>query len=115
MADDERGCDQPRVRLYVVGVTEPTPEPTLTDVLAAINALASKVEGVDNKSDDIALAMQAAFGHVMVEIAGVKDEVQRAEASITTRVADVQNVVRTLKGDLADHIGNPDNHHRHAA
>lgn len=38
MANPMRGCDQTPGRGYVVGVTEPTPEPTLADVLAVVNA-----------------------------------------------------------------------------
>jgi hypothetical protein len=50
----------------------------------------------------------------MTEIADVKNEVQKTEASLTERVADVQRVVRTLKSDLAGHIADP-NAHRDAA
>lgn len=39
---------------------------------------------------------QAGFAHVMADVSGVRDEVQRSEASVTARIADVQNVVRTL-------------------
>lgn len=38
MADGGRGCDQVGGLAYVVVVTEPTPEPTLADVLAVMNA-----------------------------------------------------------------------------
>lgn len=120
------GCDQRQVRLYVVGVTEATPEPTLADVLAAINALASKVEGIDNKTDDIALAMSEGFGHVMTEISGVKadvaatedrlrGEIQATEADLASRIGAVQDVLRTLKADLAAHVNDPDAHRPHAA
>jgi hypothetical protein len=108
LADDLRGCDQVQVRLYVVGVTEPAPEPTNADLMATLieqsEALAALTE-----------LMQQGFAHAMTEIAGVKDEVQRSEASLTARVADVQNVVRTLKADLSAHAADPGAHHRHAA
>lgn len=127
------GCDQPQVRLYVVGVTEPTPEPTLADVLAAITAqgevlaaLTLKVEGIDNKTDDIALAMSDGFGHVMTEISGVKadvaatedrlrGEIQATEADLASRIGAVQDVLRTLKADLAAHVNDPNAHRPHAA
>lgn len=35
-------------------MTEPTPQPTLADVLAAIGSLAVKVDGVDAKADTLA-------------------------------------------------------------
>jgi hypothetical protein len=97
-----------QVRLYVVEVTNPAPEPTNADLLAALaeqgEALAALTE-----------LMRQGFAHAMTEIAGVKDEVQRSEASLTARVADVQNVVRTLKADLSGHTADPGAHHRHAA
>jgi ABC-type transporter Mla subunit MlaD len=101
----------------------PSPEPTLADVMAAIAALAAKVDGIDNKTDDLTTATAQSFGHVMTGLAGVKadiadvkNEVQKTEASLTERVADVQRVVRTLKSDLAGHVVDPTAHpHRHAA
>lgn len=133
MADDERGCDQLQVRLYVVGVTEPTPEPTLADVLAAITAqgealaaLALKVEGIDNKTDDLTQATADGFAHVMTELAGVKSdvaasedrlrgEIRATEADLSSRIGAVQDVLRTLKADLAAHVNDPNAHRPHAA
>lgn len=111
---------------YGGSVTEPAPEPTLADVLAAVNALALKVDGIDNKTDDIALAMSDGFGHVMTEISGVKadvaaaedrlrGEIQATEADLASRIGAVQNVLRTLKADLAAHVNDPDAHRPHAA
>lgn len=116
MADDGRGCDQSQVRLYVVGVTEPTPEPTNAELLAAMNEQAAAMMALTEM-------VRQGFAHAMTEVAGVKgdvaavkNEVQRSEASITARVADVQNVVRTLKADLSGHVDDPGAHpHRHAA
>lgn len=107
-------------------MTEPQPEPTLADVLAAINALSTKVDGIDNKTDDIALAMQTGFGHVMTEIAGVKadvadtedrlrGEIRATEATLGARIEAVQQVVRSVKADLAAHVNDPDAHRPHAA
>lgn len=93
-------------------MTEAAPEPTLSDVMTFLREFS---------------------GHVMAEFAGIKadvadvrhelgavetslrDEIRAAENRLGRRIDDVQNVVRTLKADLADHIGNPANHHRHAA
>lgn len=121
------------VAVTVLVVTEPTPEPTLADVLAAIQAqgealtaLSLKVEGIDNKTDDIALAMSDGFGHVMTEISGVKadvaatedrlrGEIQATEADLASRIGAVQDVLRTLKADLAAHVNDPNAHRPHAA
>jgi hypothetical protein len=123
MANPGRTCPIKPVSGYAAKVTTPAPNPTLADVLAAVQAqgraleaLALKVDGIDNKTDDLTEFVQQGFAHAMTEIAGVRDEVQRSEASVTARIADVQNVVRTLKADLSAHIANSGAHpHRHAA
>lgn len=114
------------VAVTVLVVTEPTPEPTLADVLAAVNALALKVEGIDNKTDDLTQAAADGFAHVMTELAGVKSdvaasedrlrgEIRATEADLSSRIGAVQDVLRTLKADLAAHVNDPNAHRPHAA
>lgn len=103
----------------------PPPEPTLADVMAAIAALAAKVDGIDNKTDDLTTATAQSFGHVMTGLAGVKadiadakdelrGEIRATEASLIARIDAVQQVVRSVKADVASHVQDGP-HHRHAA
>lgn len=108
--------------MYVGEVTEPAPEPTLADVLAAVNALALKVDGIDNKTDDLTQAAADGFGHVMTEISGVKADVadlsqdlRNTEAALAGRIDSVSHALRSLKEDVARHLDDPEAHHRHAA
>lgn len=114
------------VAVTVLVVTEPTPEPTLAAVLEAIGALTAKVEGIDNKTDDLTQATADGFAHVMTELAGVKSdvaasedrlrgEIRATEADLSSRIGAVQDVLRTLKADLAAHVNDPDAHRPHAA
>jgi spermidine/putrescine-binding protein len=108
---------------YGVDVTETPDQPTLADVLAAIGALALKVEGIDNKTDDLTEATAASFGHVMTEIGGVKADVadlrtdlRNTEVALAARIDAVGHVIRTAKEDVARHLADPGAHpHRHAA
>lgn len=74
-------------------MTDPQPEPTNADLLEF---------------------MQTAFAHLTTQIAGVKDDLVHSEARLTSRIGDVQQVVQSVKADLAAH--DADGHgHRHAA
>lgn len=108
-----------------MGVTATPEQPTLADVLAAIAALAAKVDGIDSKTDDLTTATAQGFGHVMTELAGVKSdvaavkdelrgEIRATEASLIARIDAVQQVVRSVKADVASHVQDGP-HHRHAA
>lgn len=116
MANPGRTLPIKRSVAYGVLVTDPAPEPTNAELLAALNEQSAAIAALTE-------LMQQGFAHAMTEVAGVKgdvaavkNEVQRSEASITARVADVQNVVRTLKADLSGHVDDPGAHpHRHAA
>lgn len=122
MANPGRTCPIKPGPGYAADVTEPQPEPTLADVLAAINALSTKVDGIDNKTDDLIEATAAGFGHVMTEIAGVKADVgdlqqdlRNTEAALAGRIDSVSHALRSLKEDVARHLDDPDLHHGHAA
>lgn len=77
-------------------MTEPTSEPSNADLLQF---------------------MQTAFAHLTTQISGVKDDLVQSEARLTSRIGDVQQVVQSLKADLAAHVadGHDGHGHRHAA
>lgn len=82
---------------------------------------------------DLMAFMTTSFAHVMAEISGVKadvgavraeladtrdelrGEIRATEATLTARIDAVQQVVRSVKADLATHVNDPSAHHRHAA
>lgn len=112
MADDGMGCDQPQVRLYVGSVTEAPQEPTLADVMEYLKQFSGHVMAELAKTNGKLDALDAKVDAVETSL---RHEIRDSENRLGRRIDDVQNVVRTLKADLAEHIGNPDNHHRHAA
>ena len=90
---------------YREGMREETPEPSNADLLAF---------------------MQQAFAHLTTEIAAVRadvadtrdslrGEIRATEASLVSRIDAVQQVVRSVKSDIAAHVDDRDTHHRHAA
>lgn len=113
-------------------MTEPTPEPTLADVMEylkqfsghvmaefskvndrfeqvdeKIGALDTKVGALDAKVDAVDMKVDA------VETS-LRHEIRDAENRLGRKIDDVQNVVRTLKADLAGHMDDP-SAHGHAA
>lgn len=50
---------------------------------------------------DLLEAVQEAFAALSKQIAGLADVVVRAEARLTSRLEDVQEIVQTLKAELA--------------
>jgi hypothetical protein len=75
---------------------------------------------------DLLAFMREGFAHVMTEISGVKSdlaatrdelrgEIRATEATLTSRIDAVQQVVRSVKADLAAHVNDPTAHQRHAA
>lgn len=106
-------------RGYGVVVTEPTPEPTNAELLAALNEQSAALAALTEM-------FQAGFGHLATEVASVKTEVQQSEdrlrgeirateVSLAARIEAVQQVVRSVKADLAAHVNDPDAHRPHAA
>ena len=83
-------------------MTEQAPEPTNSDLLEF---------------------MKTAFAHLTTEIGktnakvdGLADELAHTEARLTSRIGDVQQVVQSLKADVAAHVADGHGHdHRHAA
>lgn len=88
------------------------PEPTNADLLA--------------RMDELMEFTKQGFTHVMTELAGVKadvaatedrlrGEIRATEATLGARIEAVQQVVRSVKADLAAHVNDPDAHRPHAA
>lgn len=87
-------------------MTTPAPEPTLADVLQAISvlsvkvddlatgqgALALKVEGIDNKTDDLTQATADGFAHVMNELSAIKADVGDVKGDVAVVKANVAEV-----------------------
>lgn len=104
MANFRRTCPVEHLPGYAALVTT-TPEPTNADLLAF---------------------MQTAFAQMTTEIAGVKadlaatedrlrGEIRATEATLGARIEAVQQVVRSVKADLAAHVNDPEAHRPHAA
>lgn len=84
-------------------------------------------EGTGEPSNaDLLAFMQQAFAHLTTEIAGVRadvadakdelrGEIRATEAGLVSRLDAVQQVVRSVKSDIAAHVDDRDTHHRHAA
>jgi hypothetical protein len=113
-------------------------EPTLAEVLAAVQAvartqsahgeaIASLTAGQSSLAErldagflatgarfDLVDARQVEAGQVLETLSGMAYDQQqaivRAEARLTSRVSDVQQVVQTLKADLAAHTSDPQVH-----
>lgn len=90
-------------------MTETPQEPTLADVMTVLQALASNmtIGFAETRAE-----MRQGFSDTRDELRG---EIQAAEANLVSRVNAVQEVVRSVKADVARHVGDTDTHHRHAA
>lgn len=107
-----KGCQRATVRGYPDGVTEPAPEPTNADLLAFMTKFSGHVMAEFAK-------VRADVADVRRELADTEDrlrgEIHATEATLTARVNAVQEVVRSVKADLAAHVNDPDAHRPHAA
>ncbi len=120
-------------------MSEPTEQPTLADVLAAVQSLAAGQGAIARRQDDMHETITALSGDVqglkldfaaytqlaearhvetklvLEEISGLVHEQQRAlgqtESRLRSRIGDVQGVVQALKEDLAAHTSDPNVHH----
>lgn len=111
VANRPRACDQTGGRRYFVPVTEPAPEPTLADVMEVMKA------GFSQLSTALATAnarLEELDAKVDTVETSLRHEIRDSESRLGRRIDDVQNVVRTLKADLAAHLNDP-NAHGHAA
>lgn len=73
---------------------------------------------------DLLAFMQQAFTHLTTEIAAVRadigdakdelrGEIRATEAGLVSRIDAVQQVLRSVKSDIAAHVDDPGTHHRH--
>lgn len=106
-------------------MTEPQPEPTLADVITAINNLAGRVHALEETSA-VRGMMRAGFVELAKQNSQSND---RLGERITREFAQLREDVLGLKTDQAlteqhsedlqeamrRHLADPDNHHRHAA
>lgn len=112
MANSGRTCPINPGPGYAADVTTSAPEPTNADLLAfmqtAFAHLSTEIAGV--KTD---------VGEVKADLAGTEDrlrgEIRATEATLGARIEAVQQVVRSVKADLAAHVNDPDAHRPHAA
>lgn len=117
-------------------MTGPTAQPTLADVLAAVQAIAvtqtehgAAINSLTEKVDANQLATAARFdlvdarllehGQVLEAVAGMVHDQQHAlaqsEARLVSRISDVQQVVQNIKADLAAHTSGPEVHDHRSA
>lgn len=101
---------------YFVGVTEPAPEPTNADLLAFMQQFSSHVMTELAKTN---AKIDGVRDELKADIAGTEDrlrgEIRATEATLGARIEAVQQVVRSVKADLAAHVNDPDAHRPHAA
>lgn len=90
------------------------PEPTNYQLMAAIQQIAAGQHA-------LAESMSQHFAHLATEISGVKAdvadvkaEIRAVEAGLISRIDSVQQVVRSVKADVARHM-DEDHGHPHAA
>lgn len=113
MANPREGGDSAAVLVYGGRVTDtPASEPTNADLLAfmqtAFAQLTTAVATVNAKVDELGVKVDAVEDRL-------RGEIQATEADLASRIGAVQDVLRTVKADIASHVDNPANHHRHAA
>lgn len=101
---------------YGVFVTEPQSEPTLADVLEVMKVGFAQLS---TAIADTRAEMREGFTEVRGEIAASEDrlrgEIQATEADLKSRIGAVQEVLRTVKADIAAHVNDPNAHRPHAA
>ena len=94
------------------------PEPTLRDVLVAVNGLGGRIDVIDSRMDRVETKMgslekevsvlvdytKQQFAHLTTEIAGVKDTVARLDNKVTrldSKMTGLDNKVTGLEGTVA--------------
>jgi hypothetical protein len=97
----------------VTTVTEPnSAEPTNADLLAFMKLgfaqLTTAIATTNAKVDEVILNVADATDEL-------RGEIRATEATLTARIDAVQQVVRSVKADVASHVNDSSAHHRHAA
>jgi hypothetical protein len=89
-------------------MTQESPEPSNADLLAFMRQAFAHLTTEVAKTN-------SALAEVKADVADVKGEIRATEASLTARIDAVQQVVRSVKADIAAHVDDREAHHRHAA
>lgn len=104
---------------YREGMSESSPEPTQpsnADLLAFMQSafahLATEISGVKADVAGVNVELRAGLDGLREEIHG---DIRASEARLASRIDAVQQVVRSVKSDIAAHVDDRDTHHRHAA
>lgn len=99
-------------------MTEPQ-EPSNAELLAFMREQAAALQALTEMTQaGFALAMteqaktNAKIDEVRDELRG---EIRATEANLVSRINAVEEVVRSVKADVASHVGDGGAHHRHAA
>ena len=81
------------------------PEPTLRDVLVAVNGLGDRMDHVETEMTALIQFSRHQFSRLTTEIAGVKDTVGRLDRKMTVienRVTSIENRVTLIDAQLTD-------------
>lgn len=101
---------------YVGGMTEAAPEPSNADLLefmrTAFAHLSTEISGVKADVSEVKADTADVKAGMLVMAEELGHEIAQSEARLTSRISDVQQVVQSLKADLAAHIA--DGHDGHA-
>lgn len=93
-------------------MTQPASEPTNADLLtfmqAAFAQLSTALATTNAKVDELK-------GDLASTEDRLRGEIRATEATLGARIEAVQQVVRSVKADLAAHVNDPDAHRPHAA
>lgn len=88
------------------------PEPTNADLLAfmqtAFSQMSTSIATTNAKVDELAVKLDATEDRL-------RGEIRATEATLGARIEAVQQVVRSVKADLAAHVNDPNAHRPHAA
>lgn len=74
----------------------------------AFSQLTTEIATTNAKVDELSLNVADATDEL-------RGEIRATEANLVSRVNAVQEVMRSVKADVARHIADPTAHHRHAA
>lgn len=90
----------------------PSPEPSNADLMEFMKVgfaqLTTAIATTNAKVDELGIKLEDTRDEL-------RGEIRATEANLVSRVNAVQEVVRSVKADVASHVNDPNAHHRHAA
>ena len=113
-------CRRARSAGTVVGVSEPTPEPSLSTILDAINALAAKVDSIDTRLGAVETGQQSLAAKVdaiaaeQQIISGKLDQLAQDVMAVKVDTGFIDRHIGDFQGWARSHETNPDAHRRAA-